>query len=276
MTARALAAVWGAAIVLAFAAILVLVQAAQRVPPPFPPQTELIFIGSSLTRNAIPFDPVPGGILGDGRLHARWSISSIDEPRTLDMLQRALGTPAQVIFVEANALTTDTRAESAEKAQGIAGQLNSTIRDFSTTLRDGLKNLEGQPDFTVNTGEPDLSSIAWQVTPKLRRVQMPDEFREPDDRQRLADLLARAKSLGKDVIFYEPPRSDAMISAMGVEKTKEFLTNTSRVAAELGVPLIQFGPAWPDALFRDPVHLNRNGRVRFLAELPEKVKAARP
>lgn len=276
MTARAIAAAWVAALLLFAMAALALVEAAVRLPPPFPPGTEVIFIGSSLTRNAVPLGPVPGGVLGDGRPHARWSAASIGEDLTLDLLDRAIASDAPVIAIEFNALTTDTRAEAADKAQGLAGELNEALRDFNVTLHDGWANLTGHPEETVHAGEPDLAPIAWQVTPKLRRVQLPDTFRAPEQRLRLDELLARARARGKQLVFYEPPRSETMMAAMGEAKAADFAAHLHRMAQELNTPLILFGPAWPDALFRDPVHLNRDGRARFLAELPAKFRAALP
>lgn len=276
MTWRALAAAWLTAIALAGLFVLAVLLLPAEKPLPFAPGTSAVFIGSSLTRHAVPFDPLPQGILGDGRPHTRWSVANIDEALTAELMARAIDSEAGIIAVELNSLTTDTRAEAARQSQGLAGKMNEWLTAFSKRLRYGYSTLKGEPRSAIQAGDPDLTPTAWRVTDRLREVVMPYAFHAPRAEDRLRALVASARAHGKTVLFFEPPRPEATIAAMGPERTAAFTANLRKAAEDLQSPLILFGPAWPDELFRDPVHLNSKGRQRFLAELPGRVRAVLP
>jgi hypothetical protein len=236
--------------------------------PDLPPGVRVVVIGSSMTGHAVPVVPPPGGLLGDGRAHARWQAGAITEARTLDLLEAAVAAGAETVLVEVNTFATMRRDAAARREGGVAAWIDGGLEQLTRRLQASLSALGGRAELPVNRNDPDLDPRPW--SPRLDGVARiyPEVLTQPRDPSRLRALLDRASAGGVEVLFFDPPRPEAVAAAMGPDGYAAFLAHLRSVAGAYDTSLLVFETPWPDNLFRDPVHMNRDGRARFLAELP--------
>lgn len=267
MTPRMALAAWGAALALVAALVAGLMAVPlRRDIPALPPGVPVVVIGSSMTGHAVPLRPPPGGLLGDGRRHARWHIGGITEARTQELLDGAIAAGARTVLVEANAFATG--GQGAVRNRSIAARMDRALAALTERIEAALASLDGRGVQPVNRQEPRLDPRPWfPEREDLARIY-PFRLRAPSDPQALAQAVARARAQGTEVVFFEPPRPASVVAAMGPDGHAAYIAHLQAMAGDYGVAFIHFGRGWPDSLFRDRTHLSRDGRARFLAELP--------
>ena len=270
---RIFSAIWLAAIALA-AAFIVLVlgaydEGAQHYPRDYPPLAgaKIVFIGSSLTRSALPASRSEQGVLGDGRSCAMFAIPNISEQLSTRLLGHALEVGAETVFLEINAYAQDY--ESTTEA-ALLRNLGHALRTTGVRLVNNLKSLlpwvpgkiyalECRARNTTRT--LDAAKLSPGDFYRLRRI-------EPSHPEQLQGLLARARDSGVEVIFFSTPRPQSLVDSLEAGEFAAHLEHLKSIAAVQGVPL-WFAPApWPDDHFMDILaHANQRGRLRFQQEL---------
>lgn len=269
MTARLAGAAWAVAflIVAGLLAALLAVPPRRDVPD-LPPGVRVVVIGSSMTGHAVPLVPPPGGLLGDGRAHARWQAGAITEARTLELMEAAVAAQVETVLVEVNTFATMRRDAATRLAGGLAARIDGGLEQLTRRLQASVAALGGRADLPVTHKDPDLDPRPWSTRlDDVARIY-PEVMTQPRDPARLRAVLDRASAGGVEVVFFEPPRPLSVAAAMGPDGYAAFLAHLRSVAGGYGTRLIVFETPWPDGLFRDPVHMNRDGRARLLAELP--------
>jgi hypothetical protein len=277
MTPRTGAVVWLAALALAAALLAALAATPPlRDIPRLPEGTGIVVIGSSLTTYGIPLDPVPGGLLGDGRAHARWSTGAITEARTLELVEGALAQGARMLLVEANAFAVRPHGDRDPAPADLAGRVEAGLARLHGRIEAGLMARAGEAPLPVAMRDPKLDPRPWFPERLDLAARFPLVLSQPEDPARLDRALAEAQAKGVEVVLYEPPRPASTRAAMGPEGHAAYLAHLSAFAKARGLPLMTFGTDWPDSLFRDDMHPDRTGRARLVAELAAAYGALAP
>ncbi len=218
-------------------------------------RTGVMFVGSSLTRDAIPH--------GWG-IFARMTISAPDEANVLELFRGALECDVRMIAIEAQPLTQST---SGQFGPGIA-----FMTPLRVAMRDARRSLDGL--ITATSGKvlgpnvrPARRNAVFRPGPddKPSRDIVPRQLEAPDI---FRDLITEAKRRGIRVALIEYPRSDTAALWVGEAETAELQANTAAVAREFGIDLFQTETgSWPDDHFRDRAHMNARGSRRMLGAL---------
>ncbi len=278
MSARRLAWVWGAALVLAVGTGLALTRqgadSAIRTAalPAALPAAPVVVIGSSLMAHVVPWhSDASHSLLGDGRAHVRWAIGAISEAQTLQLVAGALQRGARTVLVEVHPLAFDFAFATPARDRtplAMAKDLKARTREAATGLR-RLLNLSPTPAprLAVLDTEPDTLDHPFKVPPRAFAYFYPLHLREPDDPEAWAALVQRARQQDAAIILVAPPRSRSAADAMGTAAGEALQRHLAALAQELGMPMFQPGPVWPDDHFVDHAHMNRRGRARFMQEL---------
>ena len=234
-------------------------------------------IGSSLIRDAVPEEPVEGGVLGDGRAHVRLWAPTISERTSLKFLDAAITGGAETIFLEISAFSFDFNEsflEGRAEKRPVTARFD-VVRDFSDRVDLGIQRIGALflPEEPVSIEHIDPLDEYDGVPDRKYTVLFPLHRRDPIYDDELKEQVDRAKARGAEVIFVSPPRAAAVQSFMGTGEYDALIAQQRKIAAEYGVPLIALGPFWPDDHFRDMTHPNFRGSDRFLSELAAWLEA---
>jgi hypothetical protein len=278
VSARKLALAWGAALILAIGAGTALTRRGTdratpaAAPPATLPAAPVVVIGSSLMAHAVPWHgDGHHSLLGDGRAHVRWAIGAISEAQTLQLVAGALQRGARTVLVEVHPLAFDFAfATPAHDVRPLA--LANTVLQESRLAATGLRRLlklspTPAPRQARLDGEPDTLDRPFETSPRAFAYFYPLHLREPADAVAWAALVQRAREQDAAIILVAPPRSRSAADAMGAAAGEALQRHLKALAQELGVPMFQPGPVWPDDHFIDHAHMNRQGRARFMQEL---------
>lgn len=278
MSAHRLAWVWGAALILAVGAGMALTRrdtdSAIRAAalPATLPNAPVVVIGSSLMAHAVAsHGDGNDSLLGDGRAHVRWALGAISEAQTLQLVAGALQRGARTVLVEVHPLAFDfafaTRASEFQPLT-LANDFRRQSRQAASGLRHLLK-LSPPPAPLQATLFPEPGNLdrLFRVSPRMLALFYPLHLREPADPMAWAALVQRARQQNAAIILLAPPRSRSAADSMGPAAGEALQRHLAARAQELGVPMFQPGPVWPDDHFVDHAHMNRRGRARFMQEL---------
>lgn len=260
MTLRGLVIAWITALVTIAALCIVVVFLGQQRTQVRMVQSDAVFLGSSLTRNALPNYQTGGPFPEIGAESAlRIGISRGSELELLALAQAAADANVDTVFVEVNPLVSrlandpvgcGLRNKSVywHKVLRQAGQFVFQGKDIgsSRAFRDG------------QTQGPNLNAI--QNTFPMRREG-------PCMLEAWGDVIANAPQT--EFVFIEFPREMTANDLIGPRLLVEFHDAADMLSAELNVPLLRldaFGP-WNTAEFLDQSHFNQRGADRFHAEL---------
>lgn len=264
MSARGLAVCWLLAVALVtsvFTALAIRIGSPMTALPDAG-NTPVVAIGSSLTRHAVPVDAPPGGLLGDGRAHLRWDISSISEAQTLELFDRAIDAGVDTIIIEANPLAFDFG--TARPQSRFASAVLNPWLDMSDRVRRWLK---AQVTSTHGVSDADRLNRQLRIDPALLEAIYPLKLRAPREAGRLSELIAEAEAGGLEVIFWAPPRAGITTRYLDSEELGDLERHFVELARTYGVGLLSSGGIWPDDHFVDHAHMNARGRDRFVLEL---------
>ncbi len=228
----------------------------------------ILFIGSSLTKSALPATEPTHGILGDGRSSDIRSVNDISERVSNTLLADAISSGAETVFLEINAYAHDY-VQLLEPA--FLGPYVMTLRETDVKLKFVLKRL-----LNSRWGSTTVwldRNIADQ-TLDVEQLQSNDFYRllkiEPSNPDELQTLLAGARDVNVEVFFFSPPRPQSAVSMMGEDEFAALQSHIGRIAAFFGVPLWSSPGAWPDDHFMNiHAHTNVQGRKRFQEELAQ-------
>lgn len=272
---RVFAAIWLTAFALAGACILLLLMTSESNEIQYPDnfataiKSEIVFIGSSLTGHGLPAEKPVNGILDDNRPSKVFSVPDISERITNKLLEYAIGSGAQTVFVEINAYSHE-QIELAEPA--FLSPMVLTLRDVGEKLTFTVKRLLHQdrnPYRTVQVG-----SQKTEKTLDKKNISQREYYRfhktEPARKIDLQTLLIDAEKANVEVFFFSPPRPQSAIDMMGVDHFDDLNSHLEQLAASHGRPLWYSPIPWPDDHFMDILaHANARGRARFRQELAD-------
>ena len=280
VSARRMAMVWCAALVLALTTVIALGRAAPTSTP-LPatvPNAPVVVIGSSLIAYAVP----PGGetgtsLLGDGRDHARLAIGSLSEAQALALFERALQGGSRTVFIEAHPLAFDHAYRTPVRDRQPKAWAVDLLDESRRALAGWHRVLHSRPARGVPV-DSAVAEVSWHPEPAglddgfrvsrgALKMFYPLHLRAPEHRQGWIDHIAFARRNGVQVILVAPPRSQTAAQALGAEASSALQVHLASLAQDLGVPLFQPGPVWPDDCFIDTAHMSRHGRTRFMREL---------
>ena len=273
--ARIFVVIWLSAVLLAAGCIMVLLSLYDGLVVQYPENfasrmdVEIVFIGSSLNRAALPAKVPRGGVLGDGRSAEILSIDGISERQSTRLLGEALDSGVETIFLEINAYAHEYvgMTESVVLA-GLARRMSDLGADLTLSAK-ALFDVERQPGRTLHLGgiAKDRTLTAAQST-----AEQYYRFRplEPSFGDELRFQLTRARNANIEVIFFSPPRPQLAVNMIGQSEFADLHAHLERIAAVYGVPLWHSPEPWPDDHFMDILaHANERGRARFRRELAE-------
>lgn len=266
MSARQLATAWSIAIALAAAGIIFLTAQERIYDRPFL-KGPIVAIGSSLMFHGIPATtPRPGGLLGDGRAHARFHKILMSEDETLSLVSRAVNAGATTVLVDASAFAYDLAFTVADDSDPWIIKSSKALLDLSNRRRSGFKWLLGYQ--TLNPlDEPETLNSERVVTPHDLASAYPMRLHPLHDPQAVTEVLRDARRKGAEVILIAFPRAQSAADYIGDKAQMALAAHLDALAQSLGIPLFSASPAWPDKYFIDTGHLNARGRARFVAEL---------
>jgi hypothetical protein len=227
----------------------------------------IVFIGSSLTAQALPVEDPEHGILGDGRSSAILSVAGLSERLSNQLLAHAIESGVETVLLEINPYAQDHRdlGEPAFLASGVR-----TIRETGARMRSAVRpifNLGPHPNHVIRLGGRKFDRIL-----EAKQLQANDYYGflkiQPIYSDELQNLMARAREAKVEVIFFSPPRPQSTINVMGSAEFADLNSHLNRIAASFGVPLWYSPIPWPDDHFMDVLaHPNVRGRIRFQEEL---------
>jgi len=260
MTLRGLAIAWVAAVFVCAIVSIAVVYAGQNRLDARMAQSDVVFLGSSLTRNALPDH---NSVLPLTEIEAdavlRFGISRGSEAELLTLARTAVDAGVQRVFVEANPLFSRLANDptgcgyrykivSAHKALQQSGQFVFQGRDVgaAVAIRDGQKQ------------GPNHDAID---------IVFPMRTEGPCAIDAWTSLINRAAETQFFLISF--PRDEFANRLIGAEMLADFEQAAGAIGTELGVQILRLdalGP-WETALFIDQSHFNQRGAERFRAEL---------
>lgn len=224
--------------------------------------SDALFLGTSLTRFALPDYAAPKPIPSMGAEFAlRIGLSSGSESEVLTLTSAAVESQVKLVFVEVNPIVSrfandtsrcnawDTllNSSSALRRSGIAALRN---RDISEK---GAEKVENSGPRSINF---DMLDKVYPL-----KIGMPCHL---ETWRQLANT-----SQDTQIVLIEMPRSKFARKYIGTGEMKKFHRVAKIFSDQIGLPL--FSPdatgSWDDKFFVDRAHMNRRGGDRFIREL---------
>jgi hypothetical protein len=90
---------------------------------------------------------------------------------------------------------------------------------------------------------------------------------------RIASMVTRARAVGSDVVFFEPPVNSGALAVIEPDAQKAFTTEVSVLTASLGVAALDFSDSVPDdpSLWVDVLHLDKSGAEYLAPALADRL-----
>lgn len=219
-------------------------------------ESDVIFIGSSLTGAGIPPSPLLDPVKPDQIAIRRW-LPLISPAELEKELERALHSRPEFVFVELAAMTRPPQfARFPLRINAATAYSRESLKGFFTgTAVQHHMQREGQ----WLRGDFSKSSLGL-------RQEFENQLALADT-ERLQELVTSARSVGTEIIFVSFPRAvSASNLNLGVPYS-EVRSSINELAAHLEQPLFAPSETWPDHYFSDSMHLNVRGRERYMEEL---------
>jgi hypothetical protein len=237
--------------------------------------SNIVFIGSSLTGHSLPAVKPAHGILGDDRSSTILSVAGISERFSNRLLADAIDSGAETIFLEINAYAHHYM-DLAEPAFLVP--MVVALGETGAKLTFVVKAF-----FKVGQNRNHIIQIGARKTDQTldtEQLRPGDYYRfqkiEPSYGDELQALLARAKDTNVEVFFFSPPRPQSAVSMMGNDEFADLHFHLEHIAALYDVPLWYSPVPWPDDHVMDILaHTNVRGRIRFQKELAQWYGARR-
>ncbi len=279
--ARAILAAWLAAIaVVAAIALSISNNSSLKTRPDFT-NVETVFLGSSLTRHAVPIpeNAVPTLVEQTGR-YTRLGIRAARPGQIEDLLEQALDEGVPRVVVELRPFLYRTRNQplldecsgircrSLQSAEGALTGLFDLRTRFRDEYRSALDLPRSETWLEIATTEPDKLDRVLRADRSFDHLY-PLRLLFERDATRLIELVTRAKSEGVDLIFVLYPRSPVANSKLPDEQERAIARFVDELAADLDVDLFAPAADWPNANFHDSAHFNQSGRDRFVREFTQ-------
>ena len=247
----------------------------------FPPlaNAEIVFIGSSLTENALPSPEPESGVLEDGRSCAVLHVPGISEKISIRLLAYAIDSGVESIFLE---ITTYAQRYASINQPLFLSSMTFRLRQTGKRLfintrsllnlapkRKLIRKLNQDVDCGVPKGKNTFDPKQIPSKKYYHFVKT-----EPSFGEQFRAQLARASKAGVEVIFFSPPRPQSAIDRMGADEFADLNAHLDHMSASYGVPLWYSSKPWPDDHFMDiQAHTNERGRIRFQKELADWYRA---
>lgn len=266
--------IWATAFAIAAAGIVTLLTIDDESKVDYSPSVasaehfKILFIGSSLTKSALPEKDPPRGILGDDRAADIRYVFNIPERISNTLLGEAIDSGAETVFLEINAYAQHYVPLLEPR---FLWPIIVELRETSVRLRYVIKRMLGLPHRSRTVWR---ERSATNQTLDTRKIETNELYKlvaiEPSYPEDLQLLLKRARAADVEVFFFSPPRPQSIASAMEEEAFTALNAHIRHIAALYDVPLWASPDAWPDDHFMDiEAHANELGRQRFQQALAE-------
>ena len=217
-----------------------------------------VIIGSSISRSAFPPE-MPD--LGPAWPHPvqRHAISSATNEQLLVLAEQALAMSPEVLIIEIGPIV--------HRRPNVRQRVNTHLGRAAFKVRDGVNVLFNGPvaHLTKQSEYLDTQSDPSQRPRFLKRDLL-------DFKNSLAawnEFLERARQTGVRVHFITFPRNENVTNYVTSSIYDNIRTTEKQMASELGVSIFMPAVYWPIQNYADYIHLNRQGRGRYIAELTE-------
>jgi hypothetical protein len=236
---------------------------------------DVVFIGSSLTRAAI---PPAGNLFGDGRRHVRLSIrGGMSEQRGTEVLAWAVEASVPHVYVEAQPYLRTMKKNVERYANvtdrgptwmaGFTGSLNRAVDVVKPVRRTALRILgidERLPWRFLDTDDERIGRT-YNGNTKGFETRYPLLVHQPRRPLALHEVLSEARRRNIQVTFLMYPQSQTLADYLGPNFVDQMTSAIDTFQREFGVELWAPAMSWPDEFFRDRGHMNLKGRERYLA-----------
>lgn len=212
-----------------------------------------VIIGSSISRSAFPPEMAN---LGTAWLHPvqRHAISSASNEELLVLAEQALAMSPQVLIIEIGPIV-HRRSIVRQRVNSHLGRAAFTIRDGANVLFNGpVAHLTKKSEFLDGHTDPS------QKPRFLKR----DFLNLDHSLKAWSKFLDNARNLKVRTYFISFPRNEHVTEYVTSSIYDEIRTIEKKIATELGVPIFSPAVYWPIQNYADYIHLNRQGRVRYM------------
>lgn len=248
---------------------------------------DTVFLGSSLTLNAIPTqENAPDWFMEETSSYLRIGLSNAKAEELEELLDEALDNGVSTIFLEARPVLYQTKAEYederclpircqsrevVEEAFAPVGSLRERFRDMYRS-QFGLSPVADR--YSAAQREPRNLDVVYAPRRPLG-ASYPLHLLADRDNTRLVELSMRARSQGSRIVLFMPPRSPTANAYIPASQHIQVEARLQSLAQTLDVPVVDPIEGWRDDHFVDHAHLNRFGRDRFLRAFSDWVAVTR-
>ncbi len=232
---------------------------------------DMVFVGSSLTRNFIPVESPPGGMFKDGRTHTRVAVDAIEESQSNWIVEKVLEQRPKMVFVEIYAYIREFNRNyvisKAEQRLGL-GWLQEKLFALSEAEHMTLRFLASKNPLRYKTTDPEYFDKTGVGLDRDLIIAYPVFYRAQKEPERLLSIVRRAKETGVCLVFLAQSNSEHTANYVGKQSLNELTESILTFERTYGVKV--WRPAelvWPNELYIDEGHMNRLGRERYLNEL---------
>jgi len=261
------------------------------------PVEKRVFIGTSLTRFAIPPGATGDALLWDEVSHSRLSFGgSIDSRAHITaLLNHSLDAGAEEIYVEVYpflrrfkselrlAKKRATLAESAIWRGVVDKDVQKAWFHFGVILREPIRMILGRRTFNkfpmlYPEDVPFLDETGLRVEKQMEQLYpyKVTALEDPESLDSLKPSVARSEEQGAHLAFLAYPISEAAAERLGEPLLAELRSSLTLFERRLKVPVLGSVEVWPNRYFVDNAHMNRAGRERFLKRLADQEARSSP
>lgn len=228
-----------------------------------PLDAEIVVIGSSLTREALPFETPAGGILGDDRTHQLWAVPNISAGESLVLVKCASELGAETVLVEANGVVFSESVRNDDKETEIRSRF-APFRKRAAEFTEQTRHLFPTEITRALAKQRPHRTAVWDGT-RPERFFLPGGFLGVEEIEPLYDLLPPSLA---GVYLFEPPQTQLRASDMETRLSMSLSDRLQKMPQIGGFRTLKIWPTWSDGYFADyQSHMNAAGRARFLREL---------
>ena len=258
---RAMLLVWASACALVFAVSLYFLSTNTTRTEARMSKVDTVFLGSSLTRHALPDHRSPAPLPEIGSASSvRLGISFATEHDLLAHAQIAAQAGVKTVFVEANAIVA--RLATEDTGCGWRHAVSHQLRSLHHGFEYNVRGLDVGASAAPNNARP------YAVRSNILQDTFPLQQARPCRADQWARLVADYPDTSFVLVFL--PRSVDANRKNGAALVAEIANATDEFAGSLGLPLFRpsdFG-AWDNlALFVDQSHLSARGADQFRKDL---------
>lgn len=263
MNARGLAFAWLVAFLLVAAAATVVASLGQQQLEARFGNRDAVFLGTSLTRFALPRHGNAGPLPEIGAADVlRIGLSDGTESDLLDLASAAVDAGVGVIFIEINPIVSSFAGNP-----GKCGWLNFLVHHFKALKRSSNAVFGGRDIIDRMGTDPARNEGPRSLDIARVARSYPLSFDVPCHFGAWQELLAGSGATR--IIMIEMPRDKIVTKLAGARNIATFRRAAREFSTRLGVPLFvpDASGAWSSDLFVDQAHMSQRGSDLFLQEL---------